>query len=73
LRNTVIVVANVLNTDKQIAAIGALAEEYVWSHETEENKKRHITVLALHPVISAADAIHAAILRDYKNAKAEQA
>ena len=44
---------------------------YAWSHETDENKKRHVTVLAVHPVVSAADAVRAAILRDYKNATAE--
>jgi len=47
-------------------------QAYAWSHETDDNKKRHITVLALHPVVSAADAVRAAILRDYKNATAEE-
>lgn len=49
------------------------SQVYAWSHETDENKKRHVTVLAVHPVVSAADAVRAAILRDYKNATAEEA
>ena len=48
------------------------SQAYAWSHETDGNKKRHITVLALHPVVSAADAVRAAILQDYKNATAEE-
>ena len=36
-------------------------QAYAWSHETDENKKRHVTVLAVHPVVSAVDAVRAAI------------
>lgn len=42
---------------------------YAWSHETNDpaNPKRHITVLHLHPIKSAQDAVKAAIVQEFRN------
>ena len=41
---------------------------YAWSHDTDdpENPKRHVTVLHLHPIKSAEDAVRAAILQEFR-------
>jgi hypothetical protein len=41
---------------------------YAWSHETDDptNPKRHVTVLHLHPIKSAQDAVRAAIVQEIK-------
>ena len=42
---------------------------YAWSHETDDpnNPRRHVTVLHLHPIKSAQDAVRAAIVQEFKN------
>ena len=74
LCNTVISMANVLSTDKQIAVIGALAEGsakrvYAWAHGTDDPKKprRHVTVLHVGAVTSAVMAVKAAIVEEFRS------
>lgn len=43
---------------------------FAWAHETNTGKKRHVTVLQLHPVISAQDAVKAAIVQEFRGANA---
>ena len=71
--------ANVLSKDKQISVIGALAEgssirsiERI-TGETDNPQKpvRHVTVLHLHPIKSAQDAVRAAILQEARNLEPE--
>lgn len=47
---------------------------YAWAHETDNPKKpvRHVTVLHLHPVKSAQDAVRAAILQEARNFGTEE-
>jgi len=42
---------------------------YAWTHETNdpEKPKRHVTVLHIHPVTSAAAAVRAAIVQEFRN------
>ena len=42
---------------------------YAWAHETDDPQKpvRHVTVLHLHPIKSAEDAVRAAILQEARN------
>ena len=42
---------------------------YAWSHHTDDpaNPKRHVTVLHLHPVKSARDAVRAAIVQEFRS------
>jgi len=40
---------------------------FAWAHETNEGKKRHVTVLQMHPVVSAADAVRAVIVQEFRN------
>src|SRR5438876_1807841 len=43
---------------------------YAWQHETDEpNKPRHVTVLHLHPIKSAQDAVRAAIAQEFRLAE----
>jgi hypothetical protein len=46
---------------------------YAWAHETEDPKeaKRHVTVLHIPPVIPPILAVRAAIIQEFRNAKAE--
>jgi hypothetical protein len=48
---------------------------YAWSHETDDpNKpKKHVTVLHIAPVLSAAMAVRAAIREEFRNREPEQA
>ncbi len=41
---------------------------YAWTHETDDpkNPKRHITVLHIHPITSALEAVRAAIVQEYR-------
>jgi hypothetical protein len=41
---------------------------YAWGHETEnpDRPKRHVTVLHIHPVTSAVEAVRAAILQEIR-------
>jgi hypothetical protein len=42
---------------------------YAWSHETDDPKqpRRHVTVLHVAPVVSAALAVRAAIVQEFRN------
>ena len=48
---------------------------YAWAHDTDDPQKprRHVTVLHIHPVISAETAVRAAIIQEFRNARAEEA
>ena len=47
---------------------------YAWAHGTDDPQKpvRHVTVLHLHPIKSAQDAVRAAILQEARNLGAEE-
>ncbi len=47
---------------------------YAWSHDTDDpaNHKRHVTVLHLHPIKSAQDAVKAAIIQEFKSLEPEE-
>jgi hypothetical protein len=42
---------------------------YAWAHDTDDpnNPRRHVTVLHLHPIKSAQDAVRAAIVQEFRN------
>ena len=46
---------------------------YAWAHETDDPQKpvRHVTVLHLHPIKSAQDAVRAVILQEARNLEPE--
>jgi hypothetical protein len=47
---------------------------YAWAYETENPKRpRHVTVLHIPPVISPLLAVRAAIVQEFRNAKAAEA
>lgn len=41
---------------------------YAWTHETDDpdKPKRHVTVLHVHPITSAIEAVRAAIVQEYR-------
>jgi hypothetical protein len=47
----------------------AAARVYAWAHETDDprNPRRHVTVLHLHPIKSARDAVRAAIVQEFRS------
>ena len=47
---------------------------YAWTQHTDvpNSPLRHITILHLHPIKSAQDAVNAAIIRDFRNLEPEQ-
>ena len=47
---------------------------YAWSHDTDDpaNPRRHVTVLHLHPIKSAQDAVKAAIVQEFKSLESEE-
>ena len=45
---------------------------YAWSHETDDEKKRHVAVLHIGPVTSALTAVRAAIVQEFKGAEPEE-
>ncbi len=47
---------------------------YAWAHETDNPDKpiRHVTVLHLHPIKSAQDAVRAAIMQEARNLGTEE-
>lgn len=47
---------------------------YAWAHETDDPNKpvRHVTVLHLHPIKSAQDAVRAAILQEARGLEPEE-
>jgi hypothetical protein len=42
---------------------------YAWTHHTDDpnNPRRHVTILHLHPIKSAQDAVDAANIQDFRN------
>lgn len=46
---------------------------YAWAHDTDnpEYPRRHVTVLHLHPIKSAQDAVRAAIVEEFRGSNAE--
>jgi len=42
---------------------------YAWAHDTDDpdHPRRHVTVLHLHPIKSARDAVRAAIVQEFRN------
>jgi hypothetical protein len=42
---------------------------YAWTHDTDdpENPHRHVTVLGVHPIRSARDAVKAAIAQEFRS------
>ena len=47
---------------------------YAWAHDTDDpkNPRRHVTVLHLHPIKSAEDAVRAAVVQEFRaNAPSE--
>jgi hypothetical protein len=42
---------------------------YAWAHDTEnpDKPRRHVTLLHLHPIKSARDAVRTAIAQEYRN------
>jgi hypothetical protein len=42
---------------------------YAWAHDTDDPKqpRRHVTVLHLHPIRSARDAVRAAIVQEFRS------
>jgi hypothetical protein len=46
---------------------------YAWAHATDdpEHPRRHVTVLHLHPIKSAQDAVKAAIVQEFRERNAE--
>jgi hypothetical protein len=45
---------------------------FAWSHETDAKEKRHVTVLQIHPIVSARDAVRAAIVQESKGLGTEE-
>lgn len=46
---------------------------YAWAHDTDDPRHpcRHIAVLHVHPVLSARDAVRAAIVQEFRNLGSE--
>jgi hypothetical protein len=42
---------------------------YAWSHDTDEDGKRHVTVLHIPPAVSPETAVRAAIIQEFRNAQ----
>jgi hypothetical protein len=40
---------------------------YAWSHATDGQKKRHVTVLHIAPITSAVEAVRAAIVQEFRS------
>ena len=47
----------------------AASRVYAWAHDTDDPVKprRHVTVLHLHPIRSARDAVRAAIVQEFRS------
>lgn len=48
---------------------------YAWTHDTDDPQKprRHVTILHVHPITSPEAAVRAAIIQEYRDARAEEA
>jgi hypothetical protein len=46
---------------------------YAWSHDTDDpkNPRRHVTVLHIHPITSAREAVRAAIMQEFRSVEPE--
>ena len=46
---------------------------YAWAHDTDdpEHPRRHVTVLHIHPITSARDAVQAAIVQEFRGFESE--
>ena len=42
---------------------------YAWSHKTDSDEDRHVTVLHIPPVVDAITAVRAAIVQEFQNAQ----
>jgi hypothetical protein len=44
-------------------------QAFAWSHHTDDpnNPRRHVTVLQIHPIVSAQDAVRAAIAQEFRS------
>jgi hypothetical protein len=40
---------------------------YAWANESPDKPRQHVTVLHLHPIKSARDAVRAAIVREFRS------
>ncbi len=58
----------------ELAGHATAHRAYAWAHETDNPDKpiRHITVLHIHPIKSAQDAVRAAILQEARTLDAEE-
>ena len=47
---------------------------YAWAHDTDDPEcpRRHVTVLGLHPIQSARDAVRAAIVQEFRSGTAAE-
>jgi hypothetical protein len=47
---------------------------YAWAHDTDnpDKPRRHVTVLHIHPIKSARDAVKAAIAQEFQSGAAEE-
>ncbi|HEV2232813.1 MAG TPA: hypothetical protein VGV68_05350 [Terriglobia bacterium] len=47
---------------------------YAWAHDTDdaEHPRRHVTVLHIHPITSAREAVRAAIVQEFRSFEPEQ-
>ena len=47
---------------------------YAWAHDTDEpdRPRRHVTVLHIHPITSAREAIRAAVVQEFRSLESEQ-
>ena len=43
------------------------ARAYVWSHEADGKKRKHVTVLHIGPITSAAAAVRAVIVQEFRS------
>jgi hypothetical protein len=43
---------------------------YAWSHDTDTDEKRHVTVLHIPPAVSPETAVRVSIVQEYRNAQA---
>jgi hypothetical protein len=58
----------------ELAGHATAHRAYAWAHETDNPDKpiRHVTVLHLHPIKSAQDAVRAAIMQEARNLGTEE-
>jgi hypothetical protein len=42
-------------------------QAFAWSNDADGKKKNHVTVLQIHPIVSAQDAVRAAIIQEFRS------